>query len=562
MLFSQDENCFEVAKKNMRKIPFLRVSAFFIAFITFLIYLPALQNGFVNFDDNILVYENPNIGSIDSNFLKWAITAETGLWIPLTLFSLATDHAIWGFDPIGYHLTNIIFHAVNSSLVFILVGSLLSHSNYTENKPDKKAIIAGIVTSVLFGIHPLHVESVTWVTERKDVLYAFFFLLSLMAYLRYSYTNLKRHYILSIIFFILSLMSKPMAVSLPLVLLILDFYPLRRLTIESGFESIRWVLVEKLPFLFVSLLLSLTTAWVHPLREGWETLGIYPLMERIFTAVHTMIFYLFKIFLPFNLAPIYPSNLGYSIFESTGFLVVFIITTIFSFRSLKKNKLFPTIWLYYIVTLIPVLGIIAKPGDQLVADRYTYLPSLGPFFLIGLGIAAVFEKCSKKAVRVSIIVALFLALSTLGIRTVKQIAIWSDSITLWSHEIKLYPGKVLAAHNNRGKAYGTLGNYNEAIKDYNKVIELNPLYADVYHARGNIYFKLGNYQQAVGDYTFAIQLKTKYYKEAYSNRGIANYSIGDYQQAINDFNNAIMLDPQDKTAYDNREIVYQRIGHK
>lgn len=559
MLFSQDENRFEVTKKDMRKIPFLRVSAFLIAFITFAIYLPALQNGFVNFDDNILVYENPNIKSIDSQLLGFGVTTMTEMWVPLTMLSFAFDYAIWGLDPKGFHLTNIILHALNTILVFILTIRLTGNF---EGRAGKKAIIAGTVASLLFGIHPLRVESVAWVTERKDVLYAFFFLLSILAYTRYASTSSKRlnYYGASFILFILALMSKPMAASLPFVLLILDFYPLRRLKIENRLKSIRWVLFEKLPFLLSALLLSILIILPHPSADKIFTKEIFT--ERIFLAAHSYIFYLAKILLPFNLAPLYPSlpSINYFNLEYIASLILFFAITFFSLWSVKTNKLFAVVWLYYVVTLMPVIGI-DKIATFAAADRYTYLPSLGPFFLAGLWIAVIFERCSKRQWQALIIITLLL-ISFLVIKTINQIDVWKDSITLWSHEIKIFPGKSLAAYNNRGKAYGSLGNYHEAIKDYNKVIELNPLYADGYHARGNIYFKLGNYQQAVGDYTFAIQLKTKYYKEAYSNRGIANYSIGDYQQAINDFDNAIMLDPQDKTAYYNRELVYQKVGRK
>ena len=563
----------------MHKIASLWAPAFLIAFITFAIYLPALRNGFVNWDDDLYIYENQKIQTIDVIFFKWIFTAVVAaLWHPLTLFSYAVDYAIWGLNPLGYHLTNIFFHTANTFMVFVLVIHLIKCSSHNklnsfmplfhkERSKEYSPLIAGALIAFLFGIHPLRVESVVWISERKDVLCAFFFLSSIFLYLKYASSfSSKRHlfYAASLISFILSLLSKPMAVSLPVVLLILDFYPLNRFTNGlKGIKVIKVILIEKLPFFLLSIIISLITIWASNVGAALEGLETLPLLTRFLVAARTSIFYLLKMVLPLNLAPIYPYPIKIDSFaiEYFGSVSLLIIITILCLWLLRKGRLFMAIWLYYIATLAPVIGIV-QVGIQSAADRYTYLPSLGPFLLAGLGVAAVFERCSKKTMQVLMVVALFLALSTLGIRTVKQVAIWNDSITLWSHEIKLYPGKVLAAYNNRGKAYGGLGNYHEAIKDYNKVIELNPKYADGYHARGNIYLKLGNYQQAVGDYTFAIQLKTKYYKEAYSNRGIANYNIGDHQQAINDFNNAIMLDPQDKTAYDNREIVYQKIGHK
>ena len=565
------------------------VAATLVTLVTLIVYLPALQNGFVNWDDQILVYENPALRSIDIPFIGWAMTdVNTGLWHPMLWLSFAFDYTVWGLNPFGYHLTNVLLHAFNTFLVFILAIQLMGHGR-VKDRFEKKILLAGAVTALLFGIHPLHVESVAWVTERKDVLYSFFFLASLLVYLRYASTSLKRYYLLSLIFFILSLMSKPMAISLPAVLFILDFYPLRRLTWEGGGKKFGGVLVEKLPFLLLALLLVALTVWIHP---GLESQGIYPLKGRIFVAVHSPISYLFKIALPFDLAPIYPLLSIPDIFslEYVGSFIALTAITLFSAWALKRGKMFFIIWLYYMATLIPVLG---QVGAQPEADRYTYLPSLGPFFLIGIAIGAVFEKCPKKLYHKIIVAVLILISGILASRTVRQIAVWHDPITLWSHVIKLFPDSASVAYYNRGGVYNASGNYRQAIEDYSKAIMISPQFGANYVNRGNVYCVLGNYKEAINDFSKAIELNPKYaisyfnrgnvnsilknYKEAirdydmaikynqrfetaYLNRGNAYSELGNYRQAIEDYNRAIEINSQNPTAYRNKEIALLKIG--
>lgn len=534
--------------------------AFFVAFITFTTYLPALKNGFVNWDDNLYIYENQNIQSLDIGFLKWCITAVvSSLWHPLTLVSLALDHAIWGLNPWGYHLTNILIHSTNTFLVFILVIQLLEYNNLWRD--SKKALITGFITAILFGIHPVHVESVAWVSERKDVLSAFFYLSAMLAYIKYtSTTGLKKAalYSASILLFFFALLSKPMAISLPLVLLILDIYPIGRLTRNP--RSTKWVLIEKLPFFLLAFLASVATVWAHSAQGGLRALETYPLVERIFVAVRAYLFYLVKMALPLNLAPWYPYPEKISFFTSeyAGALIALTIITIFATRSLKTNKVFFAIWFYYIITLAPTTGIV-QVGGQAAADRYTYLPSLGPFIFTGLGVGYLFDRWSKRQYRLAAVVAVIL-LSTLLINTtVKQIAIWRDSITLWSYEIELFPESSAEIYSNRGLAYDGLGNYQYAIKDYNKAIELGPETAKIYISRGNTYDSLGDYQQAIKDYSKAIELAPQNAK-AYVNRGRVYRSAGDYQQAIKDYSKAIEIDPRDAMTYYNRGNAYNNLG--
>lgn len=538
-------------------------AALLIALVTFLVYLPALKNGFVNWDDDVYVYENLNIRSIDLAFLKWVSTAEvSSLWHPLTVISYAINYAVWKLEPWGYHLTNNLFHTFNTILVFMLVSQLLKQYGISEDRRHKATIIVGSATSLLFGIHPLHVESVAWISERKDVLSAFFYLSSVLAYLKYvSAINSKKRifYTVSLISFILAIMSKPMAVSLPIVLLILDFYPLGRLTARKGFRSIMSILIEKIPFFLFSFLSSLATMWVHYSKSGLWRLDQIPFTDRVFVAIRAYIFYMVKMVLPVNLSPLYPLPAKVDFFRIDHFGSVLFLTLIvfLSIWFLNKNKLFFAILLYYVVALFPVIGIV-QVGVQEAADRYTYLPSIGPFLLVGLGVWYCFERYSKKHTQIAMITALIFIFALLINRSVKQISIWHDSITLWSYEISLYPNTAYIAYNNRGEIYRGLGDYKQALMDYNKAIEIYPNFANAYTNRGIVYYSLNNNQQAALDYTKAIEINPKFVN-AYINRGMLYYKLDNYRQAIADFSKAIEIDPANAIPHYARAATYEII---
>ena len=506
-------------------------------------------------------------------------------WHPLTWLSHAIDYAIWGLNPVGHHLTSIIFHGLNTFLVVNLTIRLV---NYAKTKTDvnienirhfyNSPIIAGVITGLLFGLHPIHVESVAWVAERKDVLYAFFFLLSLLSYLKYIPSQkqestghsspITRHqwYSLCLLFFILSLMSKPMAVTLPFILIILDIYPLGRLDLKSAFTSQYKVSIEKIPFLSLSLVSSVITILAQKSGEAMASSEIHPLIERFLVGIRALCFYLIKMFRPIDLAPLYPYPAKVSFFtiEYTGSVILVLSITVFCIYSWKKQKIWPAAWAYYLVTLLPVLGIVMV-GEQAAADRYTYLPSLGPFLLIGVGLAQLIEKSIhrkhntifRKLSAIILMTTILLLLSNL---TIKQTRIWRDSMTLWNSELRIFPDSAYKAFCNRGKAFADSGNYQKAMEDYEKAIKLNPFRPWAYVNRGIINKKLGNYQKAIEDYNMAIMIMPKY-KTAYITRGTVHEASGNYQKAIEDYDMAIKSDPKDADAYYNRGISYGSLGN-
>src|SRR5208283_3314559 len=296
----------------------------FVSLLTFLVYLACLNNEFVMWDDNQYVYENPHLHPLNPAFFKWAFSDfYAANWHPLTWVSHALDYAVWGLNPLGHHLTSNILHAVNTFIVVILVAKLLEawhpsrQQNPSPHLSHEGSYIVIALTGLLFGLHPLHVESVAWVSERKDLLCATFFLLSTLAYTKYVSSGgglrNKQYYILVLFLFALALLSKPMAVSLPAVLLILDWHPFNRI---SSMKSLLSAFLEKLPLIALSLVSSVLTVLAQKAGEAIQTFEIIPLASRVLVASQSLLSYLWKMVLPMNLIPYYPYPQHISLFSA------------------------------------------------------------------------------------------------------------------------------------------------------------------------------------------------------------------------------------------------------
>jgi hypothetical protein len=553
-----------------------------VAVVTFLVYLAALRNDFINWDDGPYVYENPHIRSLNAAFFKWAFfDFYEGNWHPLTWLSHALDYALWGLDPLGHHLTNIVLHAINALIVVFLVIRLLEawKERRVRNEPpsflnERAILIAAGTTGLLFGLHPVHVESVAWVAERKDLLCALFFLLSIIAYTKYAsgadnapINNNKaprffnKHYLVTLGLFIFALLSKPMAVSLPVVLLVLDWYPFNR--IRSG-RTLWAACVEKLPFIALSLFSSIITVLAQKAGGALSSIESIPVSIRLIVAVKALIAYLWKMLLPVDLVPFYPYPKSASLLSPEYLfpLVLVIAVTSVCIMTAKKRRLLLSAWSYYVVTLIPVLGIV-QVGGQEMADRYTYLPSLGPFLVAGLGAAWVWEKGRDLTTRGLLVkrtsyVLAGLAIGFLSFATVKQIGIWKNGFVLWNYEVEKAPG-VPRAYNNRGITFDKMGRLEEAIEDFGTAIALDPSYAAAYNNRGMVFGKTGQFDRAIEDFKTAVFLDPTYSK-AHNNLGIVYAKVGLFDKAFEQFNKAILLDQGQSAAYYNRGLLYLKSG--
>jgi Tfp pilus assembly protein PilF len=582
-----------IATRNQRVMR-LWLLALLAALAAFIVYLPALDNGFLNWDDNRYISANPFMRPIDTGFVLWAFsTFRASNWHPLTWLSLGLDCSVWGFEPMGYHLTNVLLHSLNVLLVTLLAGGLF---RVAMGVLDWRGLFASALVGVLFGVHPLHVESVAWVAERKDVLYAFFWLLGLHAYLGYSRSKnpgqRSLRYALCLFFFALSLMSKPMAVTLPVVLLLMDVYPLGRLA--SRGDMIRVGIVEKLPFFAMSIASASVTILAQ--QAAMVDIGVQSLAERLWVAVRALGFYLAKTVFPVNLSPFYPLPLHGTFVgpEHVAALIAVIAITLACVWSMKKSTFYPVLWVYFVVTLLPTLGII-QVGVQAAADRYMYLPVLAPLFLVGAGVARAWEGRYRKYLPVLALVVAVL-LSTM---TVRQIGVWKSTSTLWERVMGLYPqdshphaGRALGAmeeeryedalsyivkaiemeqgysasspklhwlYNIRADVQMALGRHREAAGDFSRAIELNPAVEAYYLGRAKALEGLGELVGAVSDYQKAVSLKPDYV-EALNSLGVLYRKMGDYEKAVKSLNRAIARSPYEPGLYLNRGNAYAAWG--
>jgi hypothetical protein len=566
--------------KKKRRFKFAIAGA--VAVATLLVYLTALRNDFINWDDGAYIFENPHIRLLNAAFFKWAFFDFYSYnWHPLTWMSHALDYALWGLNPLGHHLTNIILHAINTFFVVFLVIRLLDAFKRTVPNGqssflnEQTTLIAAGTTGLLFGLHPLHVESVAWVAERKDLLCALFYLLSIMAYTNYvgslteeasqriSFSRfINKHYLLALAFFILALLSKPMAVSLPAVLLLLDWFPYNRI---RSLKTLRPALIEKLPLVVLSFISSIVTVLAQKSGGAISSIEIVPLSIRVLVGVKALISYLWKMALPLNLIPYYSYPRDVSIVSPVYLSAVVLVIglTAGCVVMIKKQKLWLTAWGYYVVTLLPVLGII-QVGGQSMADRYTYLPSLGPFIIIGvfaawiLGYVSSLKKWGLRIKVFSAIAAVSL-LVLMSYKTLMQIGIWENSIVFWNYVIEKDPNSFSEAYDNRGQALEKTGQIDRAIADYDKAIALAPSDYEVYDIRGQAFHKMGQLERAIADYSSAIALNPSD-SGAYNNRGLAFDKMGQLNRAIMDYDSAIALNPSDAHVFINRGFAYFKAG--
>jgi hypothetical protein len=469
-----------------------------LAALTLVAHLPALQGGFLTWDDEVYVTENPNIQSFDPAMFQWALTSyDRHNWHPLTWVSHATDYAIFGADPWGHHLVSVLIHCFNALWVFALGLLLLgliarwdeSEGWRGEGKIDDhsrhRITFAAFFAGLLFGIHPQHVESVAWIAERKDVLFLFFLLPSLLAYLWYAIerqaTRRRIGYALSLLCGALAIASKPMAVSLPLILLILDVYPLRRTRLtpsqhlpRPGLREHLMLVLEKLPFFALSALsclMTLLAQWNIMAPAVTRSIGL-----RMLNAADAIAAYIWTWAYPFGLSPYYPYRPDYKgLLASTPDYALAI--TLIALASLvtivlwvRRQHMWLTMWTFYLVTLIPVLGLVSV-GAQSHADRYSYMSTL-PLHLLAGGFASllVLGRRLPAVARAGGGVLLVALVATLVITSREQARIWQSDITVWQRAAARYPTE-FHVQTGLGHAYLEAKEYQKSAEHYTLALE-------------------------------------------------------------------------------------------
>lgn len=580
----------------------LAYAPYLVLLITALVFWPSLSNRFVNLDDPQYVLENPVVKEISADHLRAIFTEQfVGNYQPLTMLSYMIDHSLFGLDPFGYHLVNILLHLANTILVFMIAEKLAASLRLKEVR------WMGLVTALLFGIHPLHVESVAWISERKDVLYGFFFLLGLHQYISSTKDGKSLSYkdtSLLLLWFLLSLMAKAQAVVLPVIFLAIDFL--------LGRPFKRSTLLEKIPFFALAVVFGLVAVQVQGKAGAMQTFEYFPIHERLLFSAYALMTYLYKMILPVNLSCFYPypeTNdkintvwvyLAPGVLLLLGILIWQLTKSSKYERDTKNTKSNPqTLFrifrtdslfegsrvvlfgvFFFLITIALVLQLLPI-GDALYADRYTYIPSIGLFFIAGYYLAP------KMHDRTWLILIL-IPIGWYSWLAHQRVKCWSDSLTLYSDALDNgYKAAIL--YNNRGAVLADSGKNELALQDFDSLVALKPKYpngwrhkallherlkqeeaalaafgkAVEYHpedysnflSRGTIYVRRNEFDKAIADFTRIIELQPNS-GEGYYARSEAYGKGGRLKEALADINKAIELNPENAQAYNNRGIIH------
>jgi tetratricopeptide (TPR) repeat protein len=524
-----------------------------ILLLASIVFSNSLRNGFVNWDDPVNVQENIYIRDITTHNIKaWFTRPLIGMYTPLVYLSYALDYRVAGLNPWMYHLSNLLLHLINISLVFFLVRLFTG-----------KLEIAGIA-SLLFAIHPLNAAAVIPVSVRSSVLYAVFYLSAYLCYLQYLKNGLRvRYLVAAFALFVLSLLSKSAAVVLPLLMVLTDWYFKRKF----DWPAIR----EKIPFFLLSLIFGIITIVVRINVGHFEGLYIYNTFERMLLASYSIAFYISKLLLPFNLSAYYdyPDNTAGDLpaaFYLSPFMILLLVYALYKAKRYKRELLFCSS--FFFIHIFLVLKIVPM-GREMVCSRYAYLPGLGLFSMVGGAYAFTKSRLSSTnsrrlgaaegayrfagKIKTALTVLLILCTGAFSFISFQRNGTWKDSFTLWGEIIKNYPKKYIT-YNKRGLEKEKLKDYAGAVQEFKKAIELNPGYMNAYNNRGRAEMELKDYAGAIQDFNKAIELNSSY-TDAYNNRGFAEMELKDYAGAMQDFSKTIELNPDYMYAYNNRGIV-------
>ncbi|MBM4326822.1 MAG: tetratricopeptide repeat protein [Deltaproteobacteria bacterium] len=527
--------------------PCLYMALFGVVLFTF---LPSAGNDFVDWDDYAFVTRNHHIRTLDMRAISWMFTTfYQGVWHPLTWLSHGVDVALGGLNPSYHHLVNVLIHCLNALLFFALCVRLQEGLIVDR----ERVYAAAFSAALLFGVHPLRVESVAWVAERKDVLCTLFYLATLIAYLGYVRTEAtsrrRINYLIAVALCVGAALSKPMSMTLPLVLLVLDFYPLQRMNLRTALTRV-W---EKAPFLAIAAgaaILNLLAAKGAAIPFSYVTPGV-----RIMNAFYGMVFYIEKSLTPFGLVPLYQLDPNADYF-SPKFLfsaaLVIIVTGFVIHRAFRGDRLWAAAWFYYLITLAPALGLFMS-FRHAVADRYSYLPTLSFWLLVGLGFGRLWAAAARSVrfaavLRGALILWLVAATLAYAYQTREQIAVWRNSVTLWSYVIDNSHYKPDLAFYGLGRALETRGELDRALESYQMAVSLNPAHSKYVGAVANIMARKGHLDESLAVFR-DIQDKEPQNPRSHIDVGRVLSMKGRLDEAAAAFKKATEVDPQDGRAW-------------
>ena len=615
--FINTEKTININKKNADKVyqfsfwqKYSKFLPLIVIVVTFLLFINAIDNEFLNWDDDRYITGNEHLKFTLENIKFFFTDFYFVMYIPLTMMSYMIDYSLVGIEHAWvYHLHNIILHLITTALVFFFIKKIF------EKKNNEKYIYAFVV-AILFGIHPLHVESVSWIAERKDVLYSMFFMSSLLTYLHFINTKKKLLLVLSFVFYLLSLFSKTQAVVLPLIMIAIDYYSRNFIDSKDKLKDFitfknkeQWkIFAEKIPFFILSIIFGLiaikASGTNEPFAESFGTntkIAIdtgYSLIEKLLLISYSLFLYVTELIVPFKQStfhpyPFDPGEMPGLFYVFPLFSISFIAFFIWAWIKQKKEIVFGL--LFFILNIFIVLHI----KNFIISEHYLYLPAIGGSIILTFFAVSMSLKY-KKLTSVILIISL-VYFSFLSVTTIQRNNVFSNSYTFWNDVTEKYPQVVVAYYNrgnylqkqgdfsisenkdkaldfyneaildydkaielhaanlgalsNRGITLAKIGKYQIAIEDFNRVVKIDSTYGNVYSNRGNVFGLLGKWTQAIADYNKAIQLKPNYIDALY-NRGIAFSNINKNREAINDFNRVLQFDQNKSEVYRYRGLSY------
>lgn len=532
--------------------------------------------GYVDYDDDLYVGDNSYVkAGLSLKTAAWAFTSTSqSNWHPLTWLSYMLDRTLVDATPATYHLSNVAYHLLNTMLLFFLLRAMTG------------ALWKSAFVAALFGLHPLHVESVAWISERKDVLSALFWICTMACYLRYVKRRTVSRYCAVVVCFSLGLMAKPMTVTLPFALLLLDLWPLRRVAIfpsdtmdpaqpkarsrrltgpgahrhtdsqmPAARASLQGILLEKVPLLALSIASSFVTFVVQRHGGAMPYSDRLPFVIRAGNAVMAYVAYLKRMVVPTDLAVLYP----YPRDMAWGLVILFALLLLaFTWVSIAIVRRAPYVlvgWLWFAGTLVPVIGLV-QIGIQSMADRYTYIPSIGLFIAVSWGVPELLKKVPLKRVVCSALASAVLLALMVCAR--KQVSYWSNSVRLFSHTIAVTANNY-GAYNGLGSALGDLGRSDEAIRAYSEAVRINPDYTQAHNNLGVALMNLGRFEEAIFHYQEALRVYPNYLY-AHNNLGVALMNLGRFEEAAFHFSEALRIDPELHHARKDLETARRRMA--
>ena len=509
-----------------------------LALVTLAVYLPALHHGFLEYDDQQYVTDNPRVqaGLTWTGFV-WAFGFHAGNWHPLAWLSHMADCQLYGARAGGHHLTNVLLHVASTLLLFAVLNRMTD------------ALWRSAAVAALFAWHPLHVESVAWVAERKDVLCAFFWMLTLWLYVRHAARPSIARYLFALGAFVLCLMAKPMGVTLPFVLLLLDYWPLKRFTIYDLRFTIFRLVREKIPFLILSLIACVLTLRAQEIAIV-TTAGL-PVSERVAHVLAAYNHYLFAMFVPRHLAIYYPYQIHLPARTIACAVIVLGVITLVAIKNLRRRPYLMVGWLWYLGTLVPVIGLV-QVGDQAWADRYTYLP------LIGLFVPAVWFTCEIVKNRMVLLSLSGLAAAGLITATSVQLGYWQDTRTLFERTAKVTQRNYLAI-TILGSLFAHEHKYDEAMAYYQTALRYQPDFPEAHFFMGDALDEQGKLDEALAEYQKALWFRPTQV-QTHIFMGIALGKQKKYDEAMAHYTAALKLDPDSAVAQNNLARILHTLG--